>query len=83
MVQSALIRLRDAQCVAVVAVEHHMEVVRSVATSVTALATGMVLASGAPDEVLDSEVLQSAFIAPPKSAGGGAHPAPEATPEMR
>jgi branched-chain amino acid transport system ATP-binding protein len=62
MVKSALIALRDAKCVAVLAVEHHMDVVRSVATSVAALEAGSLLLSGPPSNVLDSDELHSAFM---------------------
>ncbi|ODU04526.1 MAG: hypothetical protein ABS81_09655 [Pseudonocardia sp. SCN 72-86] len=60
-VQSALLALREARCVAVIAVEHHMELVRAVATHVVALEAGCTLLSGTPDEVLGSDTVRSAL----------------------
>ncbi len=78
-VQSALLALSAAQCVAVIAVEHHMELVRNVATQVLALDAGSAVLCGTPEVVLDSDTVRSAFVEAaslsrdqPVAAGAGA-----------
>jgi branched-chain amino acid transport system ATP-binding protein len=46
--------LRDEERVAVVYVEHHMDLVRATATDILVLKAGETLMTGAPDQVLDS-----------------------------
>ena len=48
--------------VGVLVVEHHMDLVRAVATRVTALQAGEVLMTGTADEVLDSQTLVNALV---------------------
>jgi branched-chain amino acid transport system ATP-binding protein len=48
--------------VTILIVEHHMNVVRSIAERVVGLESGTVLAVGTPEEVLDSEVFRSAVV---------------------
>jgi ABC-type branched-subunit amino acid transport system ATPase component len=69
--QKALISLREAGEVAVLMVEHHMDLVRATATKVVALQAGTLLAAGTATEVLDSESVRTALV------GGSAAPAPD------
>jgi branched-chain amino acid transport system ATP-binding protein len=48
--------------IAILVVEHHMDMVRRVATRVVALQAGEVLMAGTPTEVLDSAELQASFV---------------------
>src|SRR5262249_39913532 len=52
--RSILLALRSEKRVGIVCVEHHMDLVRAVATHVIALQAGEVLMTGSPAEVLDS-----------------------------
>jgi branched-chain amino acid transport system ATP-binding protein len=61
-VVSMLERLRSDGHTTVVLVEHHMDLVRAVATHVVGLQAGAVLAFGRPSEVLDSERFRSAIV---------------------
>ncbi len=61
-----LVELRSAACTTVFVVEHHMDVVRAVASHVVGLQAGAVLATGSPNDVLESGVFRAAVI----GAGG-------------
>jgi ABC-type branched-subunit amino acid transport system ATPase component len=67
--QQALLSLREAGEVAVLMVEHHMDLVRATATRVVALQGGSLLATGTVSEVLDSETVRNALV------GGSTDPA--------
>jgi branched-chain amino acid transport system ATP-binding protein len=64
--QATLIELREEQLVTAIIVEHHMDLVRSVATQVVGMQAGEVLLTGTPTEVLDSEAFREAVV-------GGSH----------
>jgi ABC-type branched-subunit amino acid transport system ATPase component len=70
--QATLLALREQRLVTAIIVEHHMDLVRSVANQVLGMQAGEVLLSGTPSEVLDSEMFREAIV------GGGHH---NATPE--
>ena len=70
--QGMLCTLRDEQRVAILVVEHHMDLVRAAATQVAAMQAGEVLMTGTPVEVLDSERFRSAVV------GHAGHGDPEA-----
>jgi ABC-type branched-subunit amino acid transport system ATPase component len=73
--ESTLIALRDERLLTAIVVEHHMDLVRSVATRVVGMQAGEVLMTGTPTEVLDSEEFREAIV-------GGSHPSvPPAEPE--
>jgi branched-chain amino acid transport system ATP-binding protein len=73
-----LTELHRATPTTILMVEHHMDVVRTVANKVLGLQSGSVLVSGTPDEVLDSAAFRSAIVG---SHTDGAGPADEsATP---
>jgi len=57
-----LAELHRATPVTVLIVEHHMDVVRTVATRVVGLQSGAVLVAGTPDEVLDSAAFRTALV---------------------
>jgi len=59
---SELIRTIRGQGVAVLLIEHDMDVIRSLAQRVTVLARGRKLAEGAPTEVLSNEQVQAAYL---------------------
>lgn len=61
-----LLALRAERRVGILAVEHHMDLVRATATHVIALQAGEVLMTGAPADVLDSERFRVAVV-------GGSH----------
>jgi branched-chain amino acid transport system ATP-binding protein len=60
--QRMLCTLRDEQRVAILVVEHHMDLVRATATHVAAMQAGEVLMTGTPAEVLDSDRFRSAVV---------------------
>jgi branched-chain amino acid transport system ATP-binding protein len=60
--RSVLLALREEKRVGILCVEHHMDLVRAVATSVIALQAGEVLMKGAPFEVLDSARFRVAVV---------------------
>jgi branched-chain amino acid transport system ATP-binding protein len=64
--ESVLVALRDERLVTALVVEHHMDLVRSVATRVVGMQAGEVIAVGTPPEVLDSEAFREAVV-------GGSH----------
>ena len=57
-----LTELHHATPVTILVVEHHMDVVRTVATKVVGLQSGSILATGTPHEVLDSELFRAAIV---------------------
>jgi branched-chain amino acid transport system ATP-binding protein len=57
-----LLALRQERRVAILAVEHHMDLVRATATHVIALQAGVVLMAGSPAEVLDSDRFRVAVV---------------------
>jgi branched-chain amino acid transport system ATP-binding protein len=61
-----LLALRHERRVGILAVEHHMDLVRATATHVIALQAGEVLMAGSPANVLDSERFRVAVV-------GGSH----------
>lgn len=65
--QATLVALREERLVTAVIVEHHMDLVRSVANQVVGMQAGEVLITGNPSEVLDSEMFREAIV-------GGSHP---------
>jgi ABC-type branched-subunit amino acid transport system ATPase component len=60
--RNILLALRDEKRVGILCVEHHMDLVRAVASSVIALQAGEVLMTGAPGEVLDSARFRVAVV---------------------
>ncbi len=66
--ESTLIALRDERLVTALVVEHHMDLVRSVATRVVGMQAGEVIAIGTPSEVLDSETFREAVVGGSRSA---------------
>jgi len=62
IVRDILLELRRQERMTVVLIEHHMDLVRAVATSVIGLQAGTVLATGTPSEVLDSEAFRAAVV---------------------
>jgi branched-chain amino acid transport system ATP-binding protein len=60
--ESMLVLLREEECVGILAVEHHMDLVRATATRVLALQAGQELMTGPPDEVLDSDLFRAAVV---------------------
>jgi branched-chain amino acid transport system ATP-binding protein len=72
--QAILVALRAEDQVAVVFVEHHMDLVRATATKVVALKAGEVLMSGTPSGVLDSSEFKVAIMgALPASVSDSCH----------
>jgi branched-chain amino acid transport system ATP-binding protein len=67
--QATLVALREQRLVTAIIVEHHMDLVRSVANQVVGMQAGEVLLTGTPSEVLDSEMFREAIV------GGGHHDA--------
>lgn len=63
--RSTLVELREERLVTAIIVEHHMDLVRSVANQVVGMQAGEVLLTGTPTEVLDSETFREAIV------GGG------------
>ena len=57
-----LLELRRQSDVTVFVVEHHMDLVRAVATRVVGLQAGEVLMTGTPSEVLDSDIFRQAVV---------------------
>ena len=57
-----LLALREEKRVGILAVEHHMDLVRATATHVIALQAGTVLMAGSPAEVLDSDRFRVAVV---------------------
>lgn len=68
--QATLLELREQRLVTAVIVEHHMDLVRSVANQVVGMQAGEVLLTGTPTEVLDSDTFREAIV-------GGSHSAAE------
>jgi branched-chain amino acid transport system ATP-binding protein len=68
--QATLVELREQSLVTAIIVEHHMDLVRSVANQVVGMQAGEVLLTGNPTEVLDSETFREAIV-------GGSHSAAE------
>ncbi|HSY16091.1 MAG TPA: ATP-binding cassette domain-containing protein [Jatrophihabitantaceae bacterium] len=62
IVQDLLLELRRTPGLAVIVVEHHMDVVRLVADRVVGLQAGGVLAVGSPEQVLDSIEFRAALV---------------------
>jgi branched-chain amino acid transport system ATP-binding protein len=60
-----LTNLHRATPVTILVVEHHMDVVRAVASTVIGLHAGTVVAMGAPNEVLSSESFRAALVGDP------------------
>jgi branched-chain amino acid transport system ATP-binding protein len=60
-----LLDLHRATPVTILIVEHHMDVVRTVANTVVGLQAGAVLATGTPDAVFDSEGFRAAIVGEP------------------
>jgi branched-chain amino acid transport system ATP-binding protein len=60
--RTILLALREEKRVGILCVEHHMDLVRAVATQVIALQAGEVLMTGAPAEVLDSARFRVAVV---------------------
>lgn len=74
--ESALLTLRSERLVAIVAVEHHMDLVRAVASHVVVLQAGTMTAAGPASEVLDSTLAREALAggpAPSAITGTGEH----------
>jgi branched-chain amino acid transport system ATP-binding protein len=61
-VQELLADLVQQRRTTVIMVEHHMDIVRSVATRVIGLQAGSVVADGNPEEVLDSAEFRAALV---------------------
>jgi ABC-type branched-subunit amino acid transport system ATPase component len=61
-IKRLLLELRATGRVTILIVEHHMDLVRAVATAVVGLQAGRVLAYGPPAEVLDSEEFRAAMV---------------------
>jgi branched-chain amino acid transport system ATP-binding protein len=73
-----LIELHRTTPVTILVVEHHMDVVRTVANKVVGMAVGSALSIGTPEEVLDSDEFRSAIMggkAAPGASGAGDIPA--------
>jgi branched-chain amino acid transport system ATP-binding protein len=62
LVTSFLLELRKLPGSSLIIVEHHMDVVRAVATRVLGLQAGSILATGTPGEVLDSREFRAALV---------------------
>jgi ABC-type branched-subunit amino acid transport system ATPase component len=60
--RTTLLALREERRVGILCVEHHMDLVRAVATDVVALQAGEVLMTGTPSEVLDSARFRVAVV---------------------
>jgi branched-chain amino acid transport system ATP-binding protein len=60
--QATLVALREERLVTAIIVEHHMDLVRSVANQVVGMQAGEVLLTGTPTEVLDSEMFREAIV---------------------
>ena len=56
-----LVEVSHTRPITILLVEHHMEVVRRVASKVVGIQSGSMLAMGTPSEVLDSEEVLAAF----------------------
>jgi branched-chain amino acid transport system ATP-binding protein len=80
--RSVLLALRQERRVGILAVEHHMDLVRATATHVIALQAGEVLMAGTPAEVLDSARFRVAVVGgragtePPSGERAGAPDGP-------
>jgi branched-chain amino acid transport system ATP-binding protein len=61
-VESLLREIRSSRRTTVLAVEHHMALVRATASHVLGLQAGRVLTSGSPEEVLDSSEFRDAIV---------------------
>ncbi len=72
-----LLALRHERRVGILAVEHHMDLVRATATHVIALQAGEVLMMGSPADVLDSDRFRVAVVGG-SSAEAAQHPEAEA-----
>jgi branched-chain amino acid transport system ATP-binding protein len=81
-VATMLMQLHQRSPLAVLVVEHHMEVVRSVATKVAGLHSGSVLMIGTPSEVLDSQEFLDAVTGRVRLADGGS-PGDQPDPEVK
>jgi branched-chain amino acid transport system ATP-binding protein len=62
LVQNLLMELRKSTELAILVVEHHMDIVRATADRVIGLQAGAVLAVGTAVEVLDSEAFRSSVV---------------------
>jgi branched-chain amino acid transport system ATP-binding protein len=62
LVQNLLVELRKSTELAILIVEHHMDIVRATADRVIGLQAGVVLAVGTAVEVLDSEAFRSSVV---------------------
>jgi ABC-type branched-subunit amino acid transport system ATPase component len=62
LVQNLLMELRKSTALAILFVEHHMDIVRAMADRVIGLQAGAVLAIGSAVEVLDSEAFRSSVV---------------------
>jgi branched-chain amino acid transport system ATP-binding protein len=62
LVQNLLMELRKSTELAILVVEHHMDIVRATADRVVGLQAGAVLAVGTAVEVLDSEAFRSSVV---------------------
>jgi branched-chain amino acid transport system ATP-binding protein len=54
--------LQQATPVTILAVEHHMDIVRAISTKVIGMQAGSILAAGSPTEVLDSPQFRAALV---------------------
>lgn len=72
--EELIVSLSQKSDIAILVVEHHMDMVRRVASRVVALQAGQVLMAGTPTEVLDSADLQASFVGSSahRSTRGGA-----------
>jgi ABC-type branched-subunit amino acid transport system ATPase component len=61
----------------VVVVEHHIDIVREIATKVVGMESGTVIATGSPAEVLDSEAFRQALVGAPTDIGTQSSPVGE------
>ena len=62
LVRNLLVELRKSTELAILVVEHHMDIVRATADRVIGLQAGAVLAVGSAAEVLDSEAFRSSVV---------------------
>jgi branched-chain amino acid transport system ATP-binding protein len=72
MLVTILQEVRAARTVGVLFVEHHMDIVREVATRVVALKAGEILMDGTPQEVLESDTFLQAIMGEETSASPAA-----------
>ena len=75
-VANLLIDLHASTPISILVVEHHMDVVRKVASKAIGLHSGSVLVSGTPEEVLDSVIFRNAILGgmPPVSGNQSENP---------